>query len=280
MKIRYMSDLHIGRNPYSDYTLPVMADEDNTVLILAGDIGDEQYHVPFLYDVCSRHKEVVYVFGNHEYYNGCLSTARQTLIDAFPYYPSNLHILHEGEVIIDDIVFLGTPLWTDFDNENPNCMYDAKYGMNDYKGISVGTRDWFSMLTPDHILYEHKRQLSWLKIRLDHWKALGKIENVIVVTHHGPTWLSISPRFVGDSLNGCFVSDLSSVMDQYAVPYWFHGHVHDQIDYMMYDTRVLCNPKGYVGRHGQETSVSLFKPFATVTIGDKDDTHHSGQKTG
>ena len=40
---------------------------------------------------------------------------------------------------------------------------------------------------------------------------------------------------------------------------WFHGHTHDTYDYMIDQTRILCNPKGYpmqrqsLGIPGQDT---------------------------
>jgi hypothetical protein len=26
---------------------------------------------------------------------------------------------------------------------------------------------------------------------------------------------------------------------------WLHGHVHHSLDYQLFDTRVVCNPRGY-----------------------------------
>lgn len=32
---------------------------------------------------------------------------------------------------------------------------------------------------------------------------------------------------------------------------WFHGYMHDNFDYHVDDTRVICNPKGYVNYYGE-----------------------------
>ena len=40
------------------------------------------------------------------------------------------------------------------------------------------------------------------------------------------------------------------------IKYWIHGHTHDACDYMIGDTRVLCNPRGYIGH---ERDASFFK---------------------
>jgi hypothetical protein len=29
------------------------------------------------------------------------------------------------------------------------------------------------------------------------------------------------------------------------IKFWFHGHMHDSIDYQVGECRVLCNPRGY-----------------------------------
>ena len=28
---------------------------------------------------------------------------------------------------------------------------------------------------------------------------------------------------------------------------WCHGHIHNSADYMIAETRVICNPRGYIG---------------------------------
>ena len=34
-------------------------------------------------------------------------------------------------------------------------------------------------------------------------------------------------------------------MDNPNMKLWIHGHVHNNFDYMIGDTRVICNPRGY-----------------------------------
>ena len=38
---------------------------------------------------------------------------------------------------------------------------------------------------------------------------------------------------------------------------WTHGHMHDPLDYMIGDTRVVCNPRGYVGEERRATEFKL-----------------------
>ena len=67
----------------------------------------------------------------------------------------------------------------------------------------------------------------------------------VVVTHHLPHARSIPPRFEGDLLNAAYASDLSAVIASGRPALWVHGHTHDSCDYMVGDTRVVANPRGY-----------------------------------
>ena len=71
---------------------------------------------------------------------------------------------------------------------------------------------------------------------------------IVVLTHHAPSRRSISPRFAGDALNPCFVSEvIEKIHFAKPVALWLHGHVHDAFDYELNGTRVVCNPLGYLG---------------------------------
>ena len=46
-------------------------------------------------------------------------------------------------------------------------------------------------------------------------------------------------------MNTSFASDLSDLMAP-NVKLWVHGHMHNSLDYVERNTRVVCNPRGYV----------------------------------
>jgi len=42
------------------------------------------------------------------------------------------------------------------------------------------------------------------------------------------------------------VSDLDNfILENSQIKYWSHGHTHVNLDYMVGDCRVVCNPRGY-----------------------------------
>ena len=71
----------------------------------------------------------------------------------------------------------------------------------------------------------------------------------IIVTHHGPSYKSVTERFIGSELNPGFVTELSEEILSMENPpkLWIHGHVHSEHDYMIGDTRIICHPRGYPG---------------------------------
>jgi hypothetical protein len=49
-------------------------------------------------------------------------------------------------------------------------------------------------------------------------------------------------------MNGAYHSDLSEIMlDNTHIKLWTHGHTHHCFDYVIGETRVVCNPRGYDG---------------------------------
>jgi len=38
---------------------------------------------------------------------------------------------------------------------------------------------------------------------------------------------------------------------------WVHGHTHDPYDYVIGETRVVCNPRGYIGYEAQAVDYEL-----------------------
>ena len=74
----------------------------------------------------------------------------------------------------------------------------------------------------------------------------------VVVGHHTPSPFSVHPKYAHDTLmNGGYHTDLTEfILDRPQIKMWTHGHTHEQFDYMIGSTRVVCNPRGYAGYEG------------------------------
>jgi Icc-related predicted phosphoesterase len=245
MLMRCFSDLHTefwnAKNLEEQLNLvvPHMHKDKETVAVIAGDLG--LFHRPEVWLkvlglLGKRFKSVIFVAGNHEFYNN-------DWIDNFNIrkisLPANVYLLENECCITTGIVFIGATLWTDFDNDE-YVMRTAEKGMNDFRIIKHKDGSRF---TPEQSVNMFNRSKKFIFNQI----AIAKREGskVIVITHHAPSPLSISPRFKGDILNGAFMSDLSDKILVNGPDLWIHGHVHSSHSYTIGDTQIIANPYGY-----------------------------------
>jgi hypothetical protein len=98
--------------------------------------------------------------------------------------------------------------------------------------------------------------MSALDVAIRHDNTLGYIKLIVqehkdkrcvVVGHHAPSFKSVSEQYASQTLmNGGYASDLSEfIMDHPQIKLWTHGHMHQPFDYVIGETRVVCNPRGY-----------------------------------
>lgn len=274
MKIDYCSDLHID---FGDLILNPTPGAK--VLILAGDVC-EAIHVKNNYDPngimftgrpdlrpdrfmrffleeCSKYEHVFYVMGNHEYYGGYLN---KTIPHLRSILPKNIHILDREVFFLDGVAFLGGTMWTDFGNANPINMHIAKHSMYDYNSITMfnNQNNAYHKLTPEKILEEHRMTKQFFEYVLKEHRD----SKVVSITHHAPSSISVEKSYKTHALTPCYYSDLSDVMlHNENLKFWIHGHIHTQSDYMIGETRVLANPRGYVGYENHIVNTFQLKSF-------------------
>ena len=253
MRIRVLSDLHLEM-VNGNYALPRMEDEANTVLCYAGDLGTAGQSTTYcdvLEEWCSRFKAVVYTTGNHESYRTSLIRSeiqiKRNVEFELQGFPINLHCGDCFSVIIDNTVFICATLWTDMDKNNPTTMFNADSAMNDYSAIRYGSikNPYERPLRPLDTMSIHKQHKQFIFDELE--KHQSNNLKTVVMTHHAPSYQSIAPNYIGDGLNGAYVSEIYDPYDtdQRMPLIHIHGHVHDSFDYQLKDTRVICNPRGY-----------------------------------
>jgi len=230
MNILIYSDLHVESDNFQPPTKNV------DTVVLAGDIGEGFKGLSW----AAKHfpeTPVVYVPGNEEFYYHDLEMIDELKARA----PSNIHVLHNNIAIINGVRFLGSILWTDFELNGANfkfkSMRAAHDRMSDFRAIKY--EGW--PFEPEASLLLHRQSRDWLTRALE----IPYDGHTIVVTHHAPSKQSTHPRYENNILNPAFASNLESLMDQKRVQYWIHGHTHDNFDYEVNGTRVLCNSRGY-----------------------------------
>ena len=179
--------------------------------------------------------------GNHEFYHGKFYAAIDYMREECAKYP-NVYMLEQDMKIIDDVVFVGGTLWTDMNRRDPLTMHAIKDMMNDFRIIRNDHRNYATMSAQD-VAIRHDRTLGYIKLIVQEHKD----KKCVVVGHHAPSFKSVSPQYQAQTLmNGGYASDLSEfIMDHPQIVLWTHGHMHQPFDYVIGETRVVCNPRGY-----------------------------------
>jgi predicted phosphodiesterase len=282
MRIAVGSDLHLEFG-----TVELYNTDNADVLVLAGDIcvardielmganlhaqrTRAERYLAFFEQVSKEFPKVIYVAGNHEHYNGDFAFTNGILKGALAKF-ENIHVLEKQTLDIGDVTFIGATLWTNMNDNDPTTLAQVKHMMNDFRGVDNSNR-MISRQVPlyddgefnidrkviGHKIKESPSQFSPQDSVDDHNKALNFIQHVVendptrkyvVVGHHCPSKLSCAPRWQHERvMNGAFYSDLDDfIAYRDSIRLWIHGHTHDPFDYFIGQTRVVCNPRGYVG---------------------------------
>jgi len=235
---------------------------------------------------------VIYIMGNHEHYNGDFAESKnklQSMLESNML--SNVYLLDKETKVIDDTTFIGGTLWTDMNNEDSLTMRHLTGMMNDFRCVKNSNRmiqrkvpiykrgedgkyiyqkigeinsmveDGFkfkeepSTFSTQDAFDDHKEMLGYLKVMLE-----GKHDTkFVVVGHHAPSKLSTHPRYKNEEImNGGYSSDLSAfILDNPQIKLWTHGHTHEDFDYMLGSTRIVCNPRGYDGYEDRADNFTL-----------------------
>ena len=271
MKVALCSDLHLE---FGDITLTNTDTAD--VLVLAGDIlvaqdlhdfaEDEinplwgniiptraekaQQYRAFLRRCSEQFPHVLFIAGNHEFYNGKWDQTLVTLREECAKFP-NVHFMENEKFVLDDVTFVGGTLWTDMNKGDPLTQQVVMGKMNDYNIIRVESRG-YGRLHPTDTIKRHIATLDYIRKTVDS----DPTQKYFVIGHQAPSKLSTKPQYEKDvHVNGAYSSDLSEFMlDRPQIKVWVHGHTHHEFDYMIGSTRVVANPRGYVGyeRQSQE----------------------------
>lgn len=251
-RLQYASDLHLefhDRHNHGNISCEMFVKPSAEYLALCGDIGwPERAGLATFLSWCSRNfKEVYWVPGNHEFYTKSLekkSTVAEKiemcerLCDGF----KNVHFMYRKvrQVPGWNLRIAGCTMWTELDPEK-----DMKtiLGMNDVRQIFESEKN----AMPDFFREWHETDKKWLSDEIV--KAKKAQENMIVLTHHLPTYKLIHPKYEGHPLNYCFATNLETMMES-PILGWLCGHSHTACEVEINGIKCGLNPYGYPGEEG------------------------------
>ncbi|AJY11744.1 metallophosphoesterase [Burkholderia dolosa] len=276
MKVRVLSDLHLESDQPD-----AIAHADADLVVLAGDIHNHAEGLRWAAETFDPAVPVIYVPGNHEYYDGEFGALETAMRDAARAI-DHVHYLN-NDVYVDPqrrFRVLGTTLWADFtlfgadDASVARAIDAAQRVMLDFKGLIQVTWPHDAVLhratgkaerdfTPADAISLHRQSRAWLEAQL----AAPFAGRTIVVTHHAPHVRSLAPRYAQDAASAGFVTALPTLVRP-PVDLWIHGHTHTSFDYVADGgTRVVCNPRGYIHRRTGERENTAFEWDKIVTLG-------------
>jgi Icc-related predicted phosphoesterase len=279
MKIAVTSDVHLE---FGD--LDLHNDEGADVLILGGDIlvakdladldnaiipvtervqARAERFVNFVTRCSERFPQVVLIMGNHEHYHGDYAKSANIIRGTFGDL-HNVQFLDKEWRIINGVLFYGGTLWTDMNNEDPKTLREIAHCMNDFRCVEnsnrvVNYRVFEDVENPDKPTFKTRAaSFSPMDSVEDHRAFLKGLDEVltlhpdlptVVVGHHAPSKASTHPRYKNEvMMNGAYSTNLDNfILDRRQIKLWTHGHTHEDFDYMIGTTRIVCNPRGYDG---------------------------------
>lgn len=235
MKIQYHSDLHIEFfSKLKTFDWPIEKDTD--VLVFAGDISNNsQDTVTFFSNLRNKTSiPILYVLGNHEYYGGFFRQKQEEYFKALK--KIDITILdrnepeNQGQVVIGDILFVGTTLYSDL--SNPINGQNVRLGLNDFRKVKDMSID----------LWQSEFDLSCTMIDDALFAAKQNRQKVVVISHFAPLTNLIEEN---NAYSDGFASDLSEMILQYQPNAWIYGHTHYNRDFELENTKIVSNSLGY-----------------------------------
>lgn len=223
MKVQIISDVHTEMHADRGASFSSQLNvTDVDVLVLAGDIGTTSTIANVIRRLARRVPHVVYVPGNHEFYDTTFEQFYDHINDVIQSL-DNVHVLDGEAVTIEGQRFVGGTLWFPV---TPTVDVN-RWRINDFSCIGDSVR--IGEINERHVKFMTDTVTS----------------NDIVVTHHLPHRNSISRAFANSTLNCFFLCDMTGVIMMNRPKLWLHGHTHTPCDYILDETRIVCNPHGY-----------------------------------
>lgn len=244
MRLYVVSDLH---NEFDLFDPPAL-DPAVDLVILAGDVDKKARGVKWANETFSCN--VVYVCGNHEFYDGHIDRTLSKMRDVAQ---PHVHVLEHDHIILNGVRILGTTAWTDFSSTGDQVAASgvAWERMNDFNYIRIDAG--YRRLRPTDLIARNHMAEAWLTQEL----AKPFDGKTIVVTHHSPSSMVVGDKHDGH-LNAAYTNDWPHLIQQ--ADLWVFGHTHESIDVELGGCRIVSNPRGYPGES------TGFDPFFEIEI--------------
>ncbi len=247
--IYYLSDLHLEfyKNTIEFTDFFDTKKFHGKILCLCGDIGYPEHnnYIKFIDFVSKLFKYIFIISGNHEYYsiNKQIKTIEITdnLIEYICKKYTNVFYLNNKMHYVKEynLHIIGSTLWSNVDE---NLQQIELYNYNDFHKIYYNN---FTKLNKLHIVDFHNNSKKFIIDSLEDIKDLNS--NVIIMTHHLPSFKLINEKYKNNKLGSLFATNLEDIIEKYKIDYWICGHSHTKNNIQINNTVITLNPVGYPG---------------------------------
>ena len=257
MKIKYLrpiNDLHLDVDIYTKkplWTPPTDERDAETCLIIAGDIwkGTRPFefaiNTAWIPNLAKRYAAIVFVLGNHDYWGEAVNVLPNKIYNLiYTLGLTNVYVLQNTAVVLNNIRFLGGTLWTNFNNGHPLCRFAWQTTMtNDANKIKYRIGEDYAHIRTGTLMQEHYATKNFI------FKEITERNNfraTVVVTHMAPTFLAVDDAFKHETVaNGYYATEFGNEIAEFGPDFWFYGHMHNATDFTIGNTRLINNPRGY-----------------------------------
>jgi predicted phosphohydrolase len=223
--------------------------EDADYLCLCGDIGDPwtPNYKSFLEECVSSYNIVFLIAGNHEMYGHTIDEVNAMIQEVCASINNNnvsakatcntiVYMSNSSFTIPHtNITIVGSTLWSEIAEYE---RFDVANQVSDFKHI----KNW----SVDTCNYENFKAIKYIKRQVQ--DARANKTQIIVVTHHPPSWSCGNPRHRGSSISCAFKNRLDDFIrsNNDVILAWFYGHDHYSMDFLINTTRIFSNQFGYI----------------------------------
>lgn len=250
MKIRYASDLHVELNTtyYNVSEQDIINKlnlEDIDLLILGGDTCEFPNNLKFCEHIMNLYPnlKIIEVAGNHLYYSCSkyvmsMEEVNNACRDFSNKHP-NYKFLENDSIVIDNIKFIGSTMWTKL-GEHAGYQMKIQSSLNDFRLI---LNNKYNTITCSDIIKLHEKSIKFITKEINNCET----EKCIVVTHHAPFFEYHS------CISHAFGIDLTTKLRRLKKfpDYWVYGHTHINKNTLLFNNRgmiqCLSNQMGYEG---------------------------------
>ena len=254
INIQICSDLHIEFHAsYADIPKDIIVPA-SPILALLGDIGlpfqvDDQgirVYEQFLLDQAERFEKVFVIAGNHEYYSSenTMDEIKEEIYRICNLKPDILYFLDNSSIVLNDIRFTGSTLWSFIPPEDYNFIKNSYKGfrlINKKKIVDeIETNNKLITVVPEDITKIHTEAVEFIKFEIEKFKE-NKEKAIILLTHHAPTYQNVVAK--EDPVTSVDATNLEYLYCKGM--FWFFGHTHFNSKQVINEAVIISNQRGY-----------------------------------